>query len=78
MIYINRYIYVLYMYIHSYIGLGMMITKALVDLHRGHVSVRSDGLGLGSTFTLTLPLSCPPINDTSSSGKIELKGAQVP
>lgn len=41
-------------------GLGMMITKALVDLHRGHVSVRSDGLGLGSTFTLKIPLSSPP------------------
>jgi hypothetical protein len=40
--------------------LGMMITKALVDLHRGHVSVRSDGLGLGSTFTLKIPLSSPP------------------
>lgn len=60
-----------------YIGLGMMITKALVDLHRGHVSVRSEGLGLGSTFTLTLPLSCPPVSNAHPTGNLELKGVQV-
>lgn len=39
----------------------MMITKALADLHGGEVSVSSAGKGLGSVFTVTLPLSSPPI-----------------
>lgn len=38
----------------------MMITKALADLHGGEVSVSSAGKGLGSVFTVTLPLSSPP------------------
>ena len=37
-------------------GLGMMITKGIVDLHGGEISAHSDGIGHGSTFTLKLPL----------------------
>ena len=43
-----------------------MITKALIDLHSGDVSVYSKGKGCGSTFTLKLPLTCPfPIAQSS-------------
>jgi hypothetical protein len=38
------------------------------------VSVRSDGLGLGSTFTLKLPLSCSPVMDSSQGSTESLKG----
>jgi len=37
------------------LGLGLTLVKRLVDLHEGEVAAHSDGVGLGSTFTLTLP-----------------------
>ncbi len=38
-------------------GLGLAITKAIVELHGGSVAASSPGAGGGSTFTLTLPLN---------------------
>ena len=38
------------------LGLGLAISKSLVELHDGTVSAASDGVGLGSTFTVELPL----------------------
>lgn len=38
------------------LGLGLSISRQLVDLHGGRLTVSSPGLGAGSTFTLTLPL----------------------
>lgn len=40
-------------------GLGLSIVKKLVDLHRGKVSVQSNGVGQGALFTVELPLSQP-------------------
>lgn len=37
-------------------GLGLAISRRLVEMHHGHIGVRSQGEeGRGSTFTLTLP-----------------------
>lgn len=41
----------------SGLGLGLAITKQIVELHGGHVQVDSRGLGHGSRFTIELPLS---------------------
>jgi len=38
-------------------GLGLAIVKAIVAAHGGTVQVRSDGLGLGSTFVVNLPVN---------------------
>ena len=38
------------------LGIGLAIVAQIVKLHGGTVRVQSPGLGLGSTFTVTLPL----------------------
>ncbi|TFZ06352.1 hybrid sensor histidine kinase/response regulator [Ramlibacter henchirensis] len=42
------------------LGLGLTIVRSLVEMHEGLVQVRSDGPGLGSTFSLRLPLVAEP------------------
>jgi CheY-like chemotaxis protein len=37
-------------------GIGLALTKALVEMHGGAIAVRSAGLGHGSTFSVRLPL----------------------
>jgi len=37
------------------LGIGLTLVKKIVELHHGHVSVDSGGLGQGSTFTIRLP-----------------------
>ena len=40
------------------LGLGLMLSKALTEAHRGTLSAHSDGPGHGATFTIELP-TCP-------------------
>lgn len=42
--------------VHGGLGLGLAITKHLIGLHGGTIAAYSTGEGLGSTFTITLPL----------------------
>jgi len=37
-------------------GLGLSLTRELVKLNRGTISASSEGLGLGSTFTIRIPV----------------------
>lgn len=37
------------------LGLGLALVKSLLELHDGHITAKSDGLGCGSTFVVTLP-----------------------
>lgn len=39
------------------LGLGLAITRAIVELHGGKVMAHSDGPGLGSRFTVKLPIA---------------------
>ncbi len=39
------------------LGLGLAISKAIAEAHRGSLKVMSEGTGSGSTFILSLPLS---------------------
>jgi len=42
---------------HSGLGLGLAIVRHLAELHGGHATAESEGLGKGATFTVELPLA---------------------
>jgi signal transduction histidine kinase len=38
-------------------GLGLFISKKIIELHEGSIWVKSDGRNKGSTFCVSLPLT---------------------
>ena len=53
---------------HGGLGLGLAITRHLIDLHGGQVHAESPGLGLGSTFSVEIPLLREEIVSGKSDG----------
>ena len=52
------------------LGLGLAICRALADFHGGQITARSEGLGRGATFSVTLPVkgvSLPPVQPRSAA-----------
>ena len=47
-----------------------VVTKGIVDLHGGRISVRSEGEGLGCTFTVDLPVYVHTIIPSSRNSRI--------
>jgi signal transduction histidine kinase len=75
---------------HGGLGLGLAIVRYLAEAHGGSVSVRSDGAGKGSTFTVLLPIRAAavaapldqaspvtPTAATSAHAPGELRGARI-
>jgi signal transduction histidine kinase/ActR/RegA family two-component response regulator len=54
---------------HSGLGVGLSITKHLVELHGGSIEVRSEGAGKGAAFLVRLPVS-PIISTTVGVTKV--------
>ena len=51
------------------LGIGLGLSKSLVELHGGRISARSDGPGLGSEFEVALPLSVEVAPESDGPGE---------
>jgi signal transduction histidine kinase len=47
------------------LGLGLTISKAIVDLHSGTISAASEGIGRGAAFTIDLPIYDRALDNSS-------------
>ena len=55
-------------------GVGLTLVQAVVELHGGSVTAKSDGPGQGSLFSVSLPLSnATPTPNAQASGATDLK-----
>jgi len=57
------------------LGLGLAISKAIVELHGGRLTAESRGRGQGATFTVSLPASLPRVDH--ETGEIEVAGKTI-
>jgi len=58
------------------LGIGLTLVKNLLALHGGTIEVRSEGLGHGSAFTVSLPLHNKENIQMDSEGKITAANAK--
>ncbi|HEX5354386.1 MAG TPA: response regulator [Rhodanobacteraceae bacterium] len=51
---------------HSGLGIGLTLSQRLIELHGGQIRASSEGLGTGSTFSVTLPIA---VADSAPTGE---------
>ncbi|RZA35577.1 MAG: GAF domain-containing protein [Lysobacteraceae bacterium] len=59
------------------LGLGLTLVKRLVELHEGEVSAHSEGIGMGSRFTLALPCADAAPDAGSAGAAAQEDGARL-
>ena len=60
------------------LGLGLAITRQLVELHGGRITVHSEGEGHGATFTVALPISVTaPARTTSERASRQFRADNI-
>ena len=60
------------------LGIGLTLLRNLVELHNGRVDAHSDGPGLGSTFTVWLPLAVDnPIGVVAVARQVQVRTVVV-
>jgi len=55
------------------LGLGLAISKAIVEMHGGSLTAESEGLGRGATFTVALPASLPKAEPAAAKPPEEIE-----
>lgn len=58
------------------LGLGLAISKLLMDLHEGHIEVESRGRSQGATFRVALALAPPELNAKTAKPQAARKAAE--
>ena len=61
---------------HGGLGLGLAISRHLIELHGGTIQATSAGEGLGSTFTIRLPLA-PQVSNRRKKASPALRAKEV-
>jgi PAS domain S-box-containing protein len=59
------------------LGIGLALVKGIVEMHGGRIHAWSEGPGLGSTFTVTLPFSRQRTDSTNLPAEIEIQPADT-
>jgi PAS domain S-box-containing protein len=60
------------------LGLGLAISKAIVDAHGGEIAAQSAGRGAGATFAVTLPAAAPPARPPAATAASPRPGGARP
>jgi signal transduction histidine kinase/DNA-binding response OmpR family regulator len=63
---------------HDGLGLGLAIVRHLAELHGGTVSVESEGIGKGATFTISLPLTLTTYSSDEPPSHPQTNGSAKP